>query len=412
MVLSCRGSVYTKVGWPTVVATSLSVTFSLMRELGDFENIFTSLGATYAYQVFTFVLGFVLVFRCQQAYNRFWEGRGAIETMSNNWLNACQNICVFDSVSSFPQANITIFRNKMISLFSLLHASALRSMCEHLGDGKLEVIKGLDEKVSDQLNSPYVHDEVYLVYTWIQDLVVLRLKEGGLAVPPPVATRLFQEMTTGMAGYNNAKMLHDTPFPFPYVQIVTIGLMVFTLTCPFVMACITWHGFGIFFSFIAVSGFYALEKVAQELEDPFGDDDNDLPLTEYQHVLNVRLRQLLALGEGVYATPNVSQECEQRAALGTPLMFGGNGNVEVHASPVSLDEVSAVEMGWGCSDREKQPMGDAAIPALEHRPTPRGEPVGKFAIGKPITDGDVVLHEGESNGVRKRTNSRTFTWVY
>ena len=81
LVLSLRGSVYKKVGWPTVISTCLSITFSLMRELGDFGSMFTSLGNTYAYQVFTFVLGFVLVFRCQQAYNRFWEGRGAIESV-------------------------------------------------------------------------------------------------------------------------------------------------------------------------------------------------------------------------------------------------------------------------------------------------------------------------------------------
>merc|ERR1712216_943300 len=51
-------------------------------------SIFDTFNNNYAYQIFTFVLGFMLVFRCQLAYNRFWAGRSSIEQMTNNWCDA------------------------------------------------------------------------------------------------------------------------------------------------------------------------------------------------------------------------------------------------------------------------------------------------------------------------------------
>lgn len=44
-------------------------------------------------------------------------------------------------------------------------------------------------------------------------------------------------------------------------------------------------------------------QVAIELEDPFGDDENDLPMNEYQKIFNQRLRPLLFLDEGPFRTP-------------------------------------------------------------------------------------------------------------
>ena len=44
------------------------------------------------HEVFTYVLGFVLVFRINLAYGRWWEGRGHIEQMSSQWFDVAQQV--------------------------------------------------------------------------------------------------------------------------------------------------------------------------------------------------------------------------------------------------------------------------------------------------------------------------------
>merc|ERR1740130_388015 len=164
------------------------------------------------------------------------------------------------------------FRARILSLFSLLHATALCQL--HDNEEEMEVIEGIDQQqVFFSINSAHVKDPVFLVFTWIQDTLIRREDNGGIPVPPPICTRLFQELSNGMLGFNNANKIHNTPFPFPYAQLITLALMILTLTCGFVMNVFVKSAFwAALFSFLAVAGYYAINEVAIELEDPFGDD--------------------------------------------------------------------------------------------------------------------------------------------
>merc|ERR1719291_1081470 len=47
------------------------------------------------------------------------------------------------------------------------------------------------------------------------------------------------------------------------------------------------------FTFVPVFGMFSLNFVASELENPFGDDENDLPLAHFQQEMNTSLLMLL-----------------------------------------------------------------------------------------------------------------------
>ena len=51
--------------------------------------------------------------------------------------------------------------------------------------------------------------------------------------------------------------------------------------------------------------------MAVELEDPFGDDANDLPMMLYQHEFNARLTLCSSLNNPQYATPGLDPEVDQ-----------------------------------------------------------------------------------------------------
>merc|ERR1719215_169809 len=79
-----------------------------------------------AYSGFSFVVGFLLVFRTSQAYTRFWEGTTLMQLLRGQWVGAFSSILAFTSTSTNDRKAIEDFRHKLVRLFSLLHANALR----------------------------------------------------------------------------------------------------------------------------------------------------------------------------------------------------------------------------------------------------------------------------------------------
>ena len=148
----------------------------------------------YGYQVFTAVLGFVLVFRCQLAYSRFWDGRSAVERMSSNWCDAAIKSVVFDSKSKRSLQDIRSFRNRIVSLISMLHACALSSLSDYTSENDFEILEGglHHEYTFESLNSELVEDRLYLAFTWVQYTLTHRI-DDKFGMPPPISTRLFQE---------------------------------------------------------------------------------------------------------------------------------------------------------------------------------------------------------------------------
>lgn len=66
---------------------------------------------------------------------------------------------------------------------------------------------------------PGAGERVHTVADWIQALCVRRRREGGLAVPPPVASRIFHVISDGLASFENCRKIADTPFPFVMAQV-------------------------------------------------------------------------------------------------------------------------------------------------------------------------------------------------
>lgn len=264
IICTLSGSVYFKTLTPALLAAGIAAGFTALRDTYNYEW-FYYLKDSYAFSVFTFLVGFALVFRCQLAYSRFWEGRGSLESMTNQWKDACIKCVTFDKISPQPPENIRLWRIKIISLFSLLHGTALSTLHDH--ESEFEIMSGVDENICDQINSSRVENKVHLVYQWIQDELVMRFQDGGICIAPPISTRIWEDMTSGMQGYSNALMLHNTPFPFPYAQLFALLLLLLTVTCGYVFcAFLDNSALVIVLSFLSVSGYHALNYVALELE--------------------------------------------------------------------------------------------------------------------------------------------------
>lgn len=127
------------------------------------------------------------------------------------------------------------------------------------------------------------HDKPNVLAVWIIQGVIIMIRKGLLDVPPPLISRIFQEMSNGMLGFNQAHKVAMVPFPFPFAQMVSWLLMILYVFMPFYIDLFTQNpGFTPLACFLLPMVYCALNTISVELEEPFGTDDNDVDI-EIRH---------------------------------------------------------------------------------------------------------------------------------
>ena len=54
-----------------------------------------------------------------------------------------------------------------------------------------------------------------------------------VTIPGPVLSRLYQEMSNGMLGFNQALHIALIPFPFPFAQLIALLVSLLVVAIPF-----------------------------------------------------------------------------------------------------------------------------------------------------------------------------------
>mmetsp|Transcript_17814 Transcript_17814/g.41963 ORF Transcript_17814/g.41963 Transcript_17814/m.41963 type:complete len:589 (-) Transcript_17814:312-2078(-) len=326
ILLKTAGSVFPRtIPWG-IFSALIGISINLLHLQDDVEQFF---GHPYAHQVFAISMGFLLVFRANLSYARFWEGRTQVQQMSTKWDDGAMQIACFEEVSSCPDG--ALFTYRMVHLFSLLHAlcimilrgdadldhlveetpvpSVATSLCglvtvttadDHHDESSreyLRVIGGVSTMERKFLESH--NSRCYAVMFWIMQAVTRRHVNGkGLKVPSPIMSRTYHVLSDGMGNYMQARKIHDTPFPFPYAQLLVGILLLFVITAPIVIFVYAQNlVFASALTFMSVVSAMALNEVAKEIEDPFGYDPNDLPLKALHEQFNQRIEELLSPAE-------------------------------------------------------------------------------------------------------------------
>jgi predicted membrane chloride channel (bestrophin family) len=122
-------------------------------------------------------------------------------------------------------------------------------------------------------------DKVNLICLWIIQGIVLETRAKTLDTPPPIVTRVFQELSNGMLGFSQAHKVAMVPFPFPFAQMVSILLCFLYVVLPFYVDSFTKNVIATpLVSFFIPLCYNGLNCLAIELEAPFGSDDNDVDI--------------------------------------------------------------------------------------------------------------------------------------
>jgi len=91
-----------------------------------------------------------------------------------------------------------------------------------------------------------------------------------------------------------ARKITQFPIPFPYAQMVTCMLLFHWVMTPITCAALVDNPYwAVVLTFVVVFAFWCINYIGLELEMPFGEDPNDLPLLDMMADLNKSLVELL-----------------------------------------------------------------------------------------------------------------------
>lgn len=272
---------------------ALNIVYNYNPEVfGDTSGALSS-GSSGILRGFTFILGFLIVFRSQKAYARWWEGGTLLQQLRGEWFNAFSSLLAFCNASEEKKVDVEVFQHQLVRMMSMLYGNALKQVSA-MKDNSFEFIDldGFDPHALAYMQES--HDACEVTLQWIQRLIVEANGKDIIKIAPPILSRVYNQLGNGIVKLNNARKIHDFPIPFPLAQVITIMLLVHWFVTAMVVAIEVKNPItaGIF-SFVVIMSYWSINYIAVELEMPFGDDPNDLPLHEMQIDLNSSLCALI-----------------------------------------------------------------------------------------------------------------------
>ncbi len=225
----------------------------------DLIRVAVPLGPSFL-SILGIILGLLLVFRTNTAYDRWWEGRRLWGQLVNVSRGTARQLAATPDDRRARYA-------ELLSTFPQRLAAHLRRPRD--ADGPHLPNEDLSR----------LHEEVR------HDTAAGRLGEQGrLALAP-----LLQSFDDVLGG---CERIRNTPIPFSYSSYIKQFVVLYALIMPF--GLVREFGYGTviasMFTFFATMG---LELLANEVEEPFGTDKNDLPLDDIAAVIARDVRSIL-----------------------------------------------------------------------------------------------------------------------
>ncbi|MBX3134498.1 MAG: hypothetical protein KF689_14040 [Gemmatimonadaceae bacterium] len=225
----------------------------------DLFRVAVPLGPSFL-SILGIILGLLLVFRTNTAYERWWEGRRLWGQLVN--------------VSRGLSRHLAAAPLERRARYATLLADFPPTLATHLRRPVGSQGPHLPNRLLSELHAEVRQDA-----------------EGGALGPDALLrlTPLLQQFDD-IAG--SCERIRNTPIPFSYSSYVKQFVLLYAFVMPFGLVLEFGYGTVIacMFTFFATMG---LELLAGEIEEPFGTDKNDLPLDELGQVIARDVRGIL-----------------------------------------------------------------------------------------------------------------------
>jgi putative membrane protein len=215
---------------------------------------------TAVYSLVGFVISLLLVFRTNTAYDRWWEGR-------KKWgclVNDTRNMAIKLSTLLTDKEDKDFFK-RMIPNFAFATKEHLR---EGVDFDELELTKEELAFLKQRVHVP--NGITQMMYERIHVI------KGRGEITEEEFIIIDKNLNALLDSLGGCERIKNTPIPFSYMLFLKKFIIMYVVTLPLAFVSV----FGYYAAIISTFIFYVLvsmEVLAEEIEDPFGTDDNDLP---------------------------------------------------------------------------------------------------------------------------------------
>ena len=228
------------------------------------------------YSLIGFVLSLLLVFRTNTAYDRWWEWRKKWGEMVNNTRNLATKIAVM--IDDKPTRDY----------FARMIGNYAYAVKEHLREGvKFEELDLTDEERITLENASHIPN---IIDKWLYTKLYNLKQDGTISEQDFIVIDINLKALADILGA--CERIRNTPIPYSYSIFLKKFIFIYVTTIPLALV----GDFGYYSSIIAVFIFYVLvsmEILAEEIEDPFGLDDNDLPTDDLSAKIKMNAEEIL-----------------------------------------------------------------------------------------------------------------------
>ena len=227
-----------------------------------------------------FIIGLLLVFRTNTAYDRWWEGRKLLGSLVNTSRNLAIKIHSLIDKQDLQTRN---FYSKMITNYCY-------SLKEHLRDNRdLNVIQSIDsfQKNNYEEINHFPNTIMKEIFIKNKELLDKKVISGEVFITIDNETKIFTEIIGA------CERIKKTPIPYSYNIFIKKFIFVYTLTLPFGLTSTMFYYWTVPICVFILYILASLELLAEEIENPFGKDPNDLPVDDICDHIKENVEEIL-----------------------------------------------------------------------------------------------------------------------
>jgi len=263
LIFNLSGSVIPGIIFEVVLIASFSVLITVADAQG-----FPVAQESFSTLIPELVLGLLLVFRTDTAYGHYWDGSGVISDIVDLSRSLARSIWVYvdtkDEAEHQEKQNYTI----LVALF-------LAAVKQHLRGEKL------DDSLKQYLTAEQVTELEQAVNMPVRVTLWLSLYLQKVHQQGKISSQLFSQMNDLInqltLGMGSCERILTTPLPRPYAIHLKHLLLIYFALLPFKLVGMFHLATPIAVALLAFA-LLGIEEVGREIENPFGYDDDDLPL--------------------------------------------------------------------------------------------------------------------------------------
>lgn len=254
------------IGIYTFAVCYLELIYWKISEKDPLSNI------TMMHNMLGFVISLLLVFRTNTAYDRWWEGR----KLWGSLVNTSRNFTIKLSVILKEEHDRMYFRKLIPGYASILS--------KHLTDVETSLV--LYEGIDLDHHKHWPNQVATMIFQKINDLHEQKKISGDQLI---ILNNEIQSFTDICGACERIK---NTPIPYSYSAFIKKFIFFYVMTLPFGYV----FNLGYYAIPVVVFIFYvltSLELIAEEIEEPFGFDANDLPIEKISANIKIHVEEII-----------------------------------------------------------------------------------------------------------------------